>query len=88
MYNKRVIDEVDLHRLTVEEALPKLDKFLYDAFQAGFYDVRVVHGKGTGTLRQAVRRELAKHPLVQSYRPGGYGEGGADGVTIVELSPK
>jgi len=88
VYNKRVIDEVDLHRLTVEEALPKLDKFLYDAFQAGFYDVRVVHGKGTGTLRQAVRRELAKHPLVQSYRPGGYGEGGADGVTIVELSPK
>ena len=88
MYNNIVKDEIDLHRLTVEEALPKLDNFLYDAFQAGFYDIRVVHGKGTGTLRQAVRRELAKHPLVQSYRPGGYGEGGADGVTIVELSPK
>ncbi|OGO20957.1 MAG: hypothetical protein A2144_07260 [Chloroflexi bacterium RBG_16_50_9] len=88
MYNNIVKDEIDLHRLTVEEALPKLDNFLYDAFQAGFYDIRVVHGKGTGTLRQAVRRELAKHPLVQSYRPGGYGEGGADGVTIVELSSK
>lgn len=88
MYNKIVIDEVDLHRLTVEEALPKLDKYLYDAFMAGFYQVRVVHGKGTGTLRQAVRRQLAQHPLVQSYRPGGYGEGGADGVTIVELSLK
>lgn len=88
MYNEIVIDEVDLHRLTVEEALPKLDKYLYDAFMAGFYQVRVVHGKGTGTLRQAVRRQLAQHPLVQSYRPGGYGEGGADGVTIVELSPK
>ena len=85
---KPVKDEIDLHRLTVEEALPKLDKFLYDAFQAGFYDVRVVHGKGTGTLRQAVRRELARHPLVESYRPGGYGEGGPDGVTIVELSSK
>ena len=81
-------DEVDLHRLTVEEALPKLDKFLYDAFTAGFYQVSVVHGKGTGTLRQAVRRELAKHPLVHSYRPGAYGEGGAEGVTIVELSRK
>lgn len=88
MYNEIVIDEVDLHRLTVEEALPKLDKYLYDAFMAGLYQVRVVHGKGTGTLREAVRRQLAQHPLVQSYRPGGYGEGGADGVTIVELSPK
>jgi len=83
-----VKDEVDLHRLTVEEAIPKLDKYLHDAFQAGFYNIRVIHGKGTGTLRQVVRRELAKHPLVQSYRPGGYGEGGAEGVTIVELSPK
>ncbi|MEK7353494.1 MAG: Smr/MutS family protein [Chloroflexota bacterium] len=88
MYNKIVKDEVDLHRLTVEEALPKLDKYLYDAFQAGFYEVSVIHGKGTGALRQAVRRELSKHPLVQSYRPGGYGEGGADGVTMVELSSK
>ena len=66
----------------------KLDKYLYDAFMAGLYQVRVVHGKGTGTLRQAVRRQLAQHPLVQSYRPGVYGEGGAEGVTIVELSPK
>ena len=68
--------------------MPKLDKYLHDAFQAGFYDVRVIHGKGTGTLRQAVHRELARHPLVQSYRPGGFGEGGAEGVTIVELSSK
>ncbi len=75
-------DEVDLHRLTVEEAMPKLDKYLYDAFQAGFYEVSVIHGKGTGTLRQAVRRELSKHPLVHSYRPGGRGEGGAGGGTI------
>ena len=81
-------DEVDLHRLTVEEAVPELEKYLHDAFRAGFYQVRVIHGKGTGALRQAVRRELAKHPLVQSYRPGGYGEGGAEGVTIVELSLK
>ena len=81
---KPVIDEVHLRRLTVDEALLKLDKYLHDAFMAGLYQVGVIHGKGTGTLRQVIRGELAKHPLVKSYRPGEYGEGGA-GVTIVEL---
>lgn len=74
-----------LRRLTVDEALLKLDRYLDDAFMAGLFQVRVIHGKGTGALRQAVREWLAKHPLVKSYRPGEYGEGGA-GVTIVELS--
>jgi DNA mismatch repair protein MutS2 len=78
-------NEVYLRQLTVDEALPKLDQYLHDAFMAGLYRVRVVHGKGTGTLRQAVREAIAKHPLVQSYRPGEYGEGG-EGVTIVELA--
>jgi len=82
-----VIDEVHLRHLTVDEALLKLDKYLNDAFMAGLYQVRVVHGKGTGILRQIVRKQLSKHPLVKSYRPGGYGEGGA-GVTIVELALK
>jgi len=79
------INEVHLRHLTTDEAWLKLDKYLNDAFMAGLYQVRVIHGKGTGTLRQAVREQLAKHPLVKSYRPGGYGEGGA-GVTIVELA--
>ena len=82
-----IIDEVSLRHLTVDEALLKLDQYLNDAFMAGLYQVRVVHGKGTGTLRQAVREQLAKHSLVKSYRPGGYGEGGA-GVTIVQLADK
>jgi DNA mismatch repair protein MutS2 len=69
-------NEVHLRRLTVDEALLKLDQYLHDAFMAGLYQVRVVHGKGTGVLRQAVREELARHPLVKSYRLGGYGEGG------------
>ena len=77
-------DEVHLRRLTVDEALFKLDKYLNDAFMAGLWQVRVVHGKGTGTLRQAIHRALVKHPLVKSYRLGGYIEGGA-GVTIVNL---
>jgi len=80
-----VTDEVHLRQLTVDEALLKLDKYLNDAFMAGFYQVRVIHGKGTGTLRQVVRKELTRHPLVKSYRPGEYGEGGA-GVTVVTLA--
>lgn len=79
-----MIDEVHLRHLTVDEALLKLDDYLNDAFMAGLYRVRVVHGKGEGILRQVVREQLAKHPLVKSYRPGDYGEGGA-GVTVVEL---
>jgi DNA mismatch repair protein MutS2 len=79
--------EVHLRRLTIDEALFKLDQYLHDSFVAGLYQVRVVHGKGTGILRQAIREELGRHPLVKSYRPGGYGEGGA-GVTIVELAEK
>ena len=82
-----MIDEIHLRHLTVDEALLKLDKYLDDAFMAGLYRVRVVHGKGAGTLRQIVREQLAKHPLVKSYRPGGYGEGEA-GVTIVQLAEK
>ena len=80
-------NELHLRRLTVDEALLKLDKYLNDAFMAGLYQVRVIHGKGTGTLRQAVGEALAKHPLVKSYRPASYGEGGA-GVTMVELALK
>jgi len=81
------INEVHLRHLTVDEALPKLDQFLHDSFMAGLYQVRVIHGKGTGTLRQVAREQLAKHPLVKSHRPGEYGEGGA-GVTVVELAEK
>jgi DNA mismatch repair protein MutS2 len=81
------INEVRLRHLTVDEALPKLDQYLHDAFMAGLIQVRVIHGKGTGTLRLVVRRELAKNSLVKSFRPGQYGEGG-EGVTVVELADK
>lgn len=82
-----IADEVSLRHLTVDEALLKLEQFLNDTFLAGLYQVRVIHGKGSGTLRQTVRDRLAKHSLVKSYRPGVYGEGGA-GVTIVQLAEK
>lgn len=84
---KSVSDEVQLHRLTTDEAVLKLDQYLNDAFMAGLVRVRVIHGKGTGTLRQVVSEQLSKHPLVNSYRLSGYGEG-QEGVTIVELATK
>ena len=80
-----ISSEVRLRQLTVDEALIKLDKYLNNAFMAGLSQVKVIHGKGTGTVRKAARGYLAQHPLVKSYRPGAYGEGG-DGVTIVELA--
>ncbi len=73
-----------LRHFTVDEALFRLDQYLNDAFMSGLPFVRVVHGKGTGTLRYAIHEVLAKHPLVKSYRLGDYGEGDY-GVTIVEL---
>lgn len=79
--------EIMLRRLSVEEALIKLDKALYEVYVAGDYSVRVVHGKGTGTLRSVVRQELKRHPLVESYRPADLWEGGA-GVTVARLIKK
>jgi DNA mismatch repair protein MutS2 len=69
----------------VEEVLPLLEKYLDDAFLAGMPFVRIVHGKGTGTLRQVVRQELRNHPLVKSHRSGAQGEGGS-GVTVAYLA--
>ncbi len=79
--------EIYLRRLTIEDALPLLDKFINDSFMAGLRQLRVVHGKGTGILRRAIRRELGRHSLVEFYRGGEYGEGG-EGVTIVLLVPR
>jgi DNA mismatch repair protein MutS2 len=81
---KVTVDEIDLHRLTVEEAVPKIDEFLYKAYKAGHYRVWVIHGKGTGVLRQEMRRYLSRHPLVRAQRPADPQRGGA-GATQVEL---
>ena len=77
-------NEVHLRRLRVDEAIPKLDQYLNDAFLADLHSVRVIHGKGTGTLRQVVHEQLIKHPLVKSFRHARLDEGGG-GVTVVEL---
>ena len=82
---QNVNSELHLRRLNVDEALIRLDRYLNDAFIAGLPAVRLIHDKGTGTLRQAVREELKAHPLVKSFRPAELEEGG-DGATIVELA--
>jgi DNA mismatch repair protein MutS2 len=68
----------------VEAALERLDAYLDEALLAGREEVRVVHGHGTGKLRQAVREHLRAHPAVATSRPGEEGEGG-NGATVVRL---
>ena len=74
--------ELHLRGLRVEEALEKVDKYLDSAYLAGLPNVNLIHGKGTGALRDALRQYLTQHPFVGSYRAGGYYEGGT-GVTVV-----
>ena len=80
-------DELRLRYLTIDEAMPKLERFLNDKYVQGYSQVKIIHGKGTGTLRLSVRRELGRHSLVKSFRPGENYEGG-EGVTIVEFTEK
>ncbi len=77
-----VSTEINLLGKTVDEALSVLDKYLDDAYLAHLPSVRVVHGKGTGALRNAVHGHLKRLKYVQEYRLGEYGEGDS-GVTIV-----
>lgn len=75
---------LDLRGARVEEALSALERYLEDASLAGLARVSVIHGLGTGALRDAVRSDAAAHPLVRTVRAGERGEGG-DGVTVVEV---
>ena len=77
--------ECDLRGLRVDEALEQVDAALDRAFTAGRARVRLIHGHGTGSLREAVRAHLAKAPHVRSHAPGGDGEGG-NGVTVAVLN--
>jgi DNA mismatch repair protein MutS2 len=77
--------QLDMRGWRVEAALDELDTYLNDAAMSGMSSVRILHGKGTGALRAAVRERLAHHPLVKSFTSAPAQEGG-DGVTIVKLS--
>lgn len=76
--------ELNLIGKTVDEALPELDKYLDDAYLAHLPQVTIIHGRGTGALKNAVHAHLKKSKYVKSFRIGGFGEGN-HGVTIVEF---
>ncbi|MCR5700761.1 MAG: endonuclease MutS2 [Lachnospiraceae bacterium] len=82
--SRNIKPEINLLGLTVDDAIMELDKYLDDACLAHLDKVRVVHGKGTGALRNGIHNYLKKQSYVKSYRLGEFGEGDA-GVTIVEL---
>ncbi len=76
--------ELDLRGEMVDDAVMLADKYLDDASLAHFETVTIIHGKGTGALRNAIGDMLRHHPHVKSYRSGRYGEG-ETGVTVVEI---
>ena len=77
--------DLDLRGLRAEDALVRLEEFLDKAVRDGLSSVRIIHGRGTGMLRQAVREHLARHPLARSFWPEAQERGG-NGVTAVELA--
>ncbi|WP_368296120.1 Smr/MutS family protein, partial [Enterocloster citroniae] len=74
--------EVNLIGMTTDEALPVMEKYLDDAYLAHLQSVRVVHGRGTGALKNAVHKRLRQLKYVKEFRLGQFGEGDS-GVTIV-----
>lgn len=82
--SKNVSTEINVIGLTVDEAVPLVDKYLDDVYLSSIKSVRIVHGKGTGKLREEIHKFLRKEPHVKSFRLGTFGEGEM-GVTIVEL---
>ncbi|KZL93703.1 endonuclease MutS2 [Clostridium magnum] len=81
---RAVSTSVDLRGMDAMEAMYTADKYLDDAYMGGLSEVTVIHGKGTGILRNAITDMLKRHSHVKKYRLGEYGEGGT-GVTVVEL---
>lgn len=77
-------DEIDLRGMTGEEGWNALDKYLDEAMLSGFRTVRVIHGKGTGALKNILWSHLRGDPRISSFRIGKYGEGDG-GVTVVEI---
>ncbi len=82
--SKPVSMELDLRGKRSSEIEAVIDMYLNDAFLAGLGTIRIIHGYGTGTVRQIVREMLASHTLVKSFAPGSKEEGG-DGTTTVNL---
>ena len=74
----------DVRGMALGEALDEVEQYLDEAVMAGLHEVTIVHGKGTGVLREGIQKHLKTYPGVASFRRGKYGEG-EEGVTVVEL---
>ncbi|MBU3190986.1 endonuclease MutS2 [Clostridium bowmanii] len=81
---KNVPTSVDLRGMDAQEAIYTVDKYLDEAYVAGLKKITIIHGKGTGVLRNTITDMLKRHGHAKAYRLGNYGEGGS-GVTMVEL---
>ena len=79
-----VAPELDLRGMETLEAIPVMERYIDSAVMGKLHTVTIIHGKGTGALRQAVQQALRKNKAVKSFRLGRYGEG-ETGVTVVEL---
>ena len=79
-----ISQEINIIGMTVDEGVAAIDKYLDDAFLSGITHVRIIHGMGTGALRNGVKNYLSTLSYVKDFRPGAAGEGG-DGATVVEL---
>lgn len=82
--SKTISTEINVIGLTVDEALPIIDKYLDDVYLSSLNSIRIVHGKGTGKLRSSIHLFLKKNSHVKSFRLGTFGEGEM-GVTVVEM---
>lgn len=82
--SSNIKNEIDLRGKTLDEALLDLDKYIDDIFISGLKEAYIIHGKGTGVLREGIKGYLKGHRHVKSFRIGKYGEGG-DGVTVMEI---
>ena len=81
---KNISPEINVIGMTVDEAIPIIDKYLDDASMSGLASIRIVHGKGTGKLRSGIHQFLKNNKHTKSFRLGTFGEGEM-GVTVVEL---
>ena len=77
--------ELDVRGARADDVLPRVERYLSDAYLAGMPFVRIIHGKGTGVLRQIIRDSLTANPMVQSYESATQSDGG-EGATIVKLA--
>lgn len=82
--NQQIDSEIDLRGKNVEEAIIELDKYIDNAYIVGMKEIQIIHGKGTGVLREGVKNYLRTHKSISKQRLGEFNEGG-DGVTIATL---